>query len=125
MQRFNYEEPEEYGDDFYFPDDFQDEDMEKYLYDRNIDLAQLEIANTQQNQTLLFKVIKMLEKEWFWRFRSISYRTKQIVETFLTMKNLLKVCDTDTEEESEEEPKLDEGQNSSEPEEEPKKEEES
>lgn len=79
---------------FYFDDngDEPEEEMDQY-FDMDelegaaaiIDITNLRLAERDQNQNLLRSVIKMLSKNWFWRFRSAESQAAMITKTYNAM----------------------------------------
>jgi hypothetical protein len=101
MKRFNYDENDDFQDDNYLDNEYNDDDDDDVVYISQqeyeamqhhdaIDFMQIELVETDLNQRLLFKAIKMLEKSWFWQFRSEETKLKLISQAYSIMKNLTK-----------------------------------
>lgn len=96
MKRFDYEyedEDDDFGEDNFFPEEdvnvwTKQEEMEHLERREALDLMQLEMVQTDLNQKLLSKTIKMLENSFFWRFRSNKTKLKMIAETYESLKIL-------------------------------------
>lgn len=99
MKRFNWNDDDE-EDGFYSdmeneePDgeDMIDQETLEYLERREaVDLMQLGLLQSGLNQKLLNKTIKMLEKSWFWRFRSQQNKLNLINETYKKLNYIITV----------------------------------
>ena len=87
-------------------DDHEDEDMDEemeHYFDMDdlegaafVDAAHVELVNREQDQNILKLSIKLLEKSWFWKFRTLDTKLKLIEKTY---NNFLVLLDqTDDEE---------------------------
>lgn len=91
MKRFDDDD-----DDDLFPDtedgNVDDGDYAE-LVEQNgaLELMQLNLAQLDINQRLLFKTIKMLSRSWFWRFRRPATKLKMIRETYLILYDLVRL----------------------------------
>jgi len=88
MKRFDYDENE---DDipFYGSEDeeiSQEEYAEMMRRQDAISLMQIELASLDLRQRLLFKIIKALEKSFWWRFKSTKTKLKEISLAYHTLK---------------------------------------
>ena len=80
------EEPE-------YRDSYEEEGMEaNFMIPAQIEfmhMAQLDLASVDLNQKLLAESIKMLEKSWFWRFRSVETKLTMIRKTYEELTRLM------------------------------------
>ena len=88
---------EEYNNDYY------DEDEEEYMAHQGamigaaipIELmdrwkqSEVNLEVQKINYTVLKQAVKMLEKSWFWRFRSLKSRVHLISDTYSAMMDLV------------------------------------
>lgn len=105
MKRFNYDDNDDSDEEYYPPDylddDDDDDDMiggENYIYITG-EAGNASVLKRELNQKLLFEVIRMLEKSWFWSFKSIESKNKKILETFMSLKSLLDIVDLEDQDE--------------------------
>lgn len=101
MKRFNYDEDDggDYKDEFFLPNDIGEDqedyniidevEEENFWHEINIKYSRLNLIKSEQDHKLLFRAIRILEKSWFWSFRSQNYKVKKIIETFLMLKNII------------------------------------
>jgi hypothetical protein len=84
MRRFDSDENDEFQDELehMFDFEFDDELTEKTNI---INVLQLDLVEYDLNQRLLSIVIKMLEKSFMWKFRSLSSKQKAIREQYQAM----------------------------------------
>jgi len=52
-------------------------------------MAQLDLASVDLNQKLLAESIKMLEKSWLWRFRSMETKLTMVRKTYEDLTRLM------------------------------------
>jgi len=111
MRRFEYDENEEYQEDVdnflqdiegYFVPPDQYESMA--LQQQQVIHGQLEAVHKDLNQRLLFSVINMLQKSFFWKFKSFNSKLRAISKAYQMFTDLIQVEyeDEDEDEESEE-----------------------
>ena len=91
--RFNSNDENNFPEDI-FPS-YSEDDGEEYGegHDRELEadeIAQaIELERLDLNQKILFRTVKMLEKSWFWRFRSEKTKRRMISESFLINQRLI------------------------------------
>lgn len=105
MERFFDNDPDDTPDAFHFDDDYgedyeeDEEEMEAITYMTSTDgiaaMMQMDIAQSELNQHLLDKAMKIAQENFFWRFRSTSWKMKEIEAIY---KQLLKMTEDDEEE---------------------------
>ena len=95
MKRFDYDENEDFKDDgspFYGPENEGDISPEEYAEmmrrQDTLSLMQIELANLDLRQRLLFKATKMLEKSFWWKFKSAKVRLAEISLAYHTLRML-------------------------------------
>jgi hypothetical protein len=110
MERFFNNDPDDTPDAFHFDDDQygeeyedgEEEEMEAIAYMTSTDgiaaMMQMDIAQSELNQHLLEKAMKIAQQSFFWRFRSTTAKMQEIEEIY---KKLLHM--TEEEEDKEEE----------------------
>jgi hypothetical protein len=92
MKRFNYDENEDFQDDNPLFHETGDEDIspEEYaeMMERReaIELMQIELASLDLRQRLLFKTVKLLEKSFWWKFKSASNKLIEISKMYHRLK---------------------------------------
>lgn len=94
MRRFDYDDNEEYRDDvdkFFDSDDDEvtpDEYKAMIAEEQEMQAAQIDLVHRDLNQRLLFRVTRMLEKSFLWRFKSLDARLDMIARTYRKLKKL-------------------------------------
>lgn len=90
-------------------DDFEDDD-DQFNYENDFDdsnisfsgavptdmlnnwkLLEVSLEERQINYKVLKQVIKMLEKSWFWRFRSLQSQIRMIYDAYHALSNLVTI----------------------------------
>ena len=90
MDRFNFEEPDEFDGEYVYG---EDEEMVPggtmfLMYPQQgqpselVQMAQTGMIITELNQKLLLITLQILEKSWFWRFRSQAKKLELIQKTY-------------------------------------------
>jgi len=106
MERFFSNDPDETPDAFHFDDDqygedYEDdeEEMEAITYMTSTEgiaaMMQMDIAQSELNQHLLEKAIKIARESLFWRFRATSWKMKEIEKIY---RQLLKLTEDEEQE---------------------------
>jgi hypothetical protein len=99
MERFyNNEDDEQYFEDDTF-DESEMDDEEAIAYVNSDDLVEMmhmEIAQSELNHHLLSKAIEIAKHSFFWRFRSITAKMKEIKKIY---KDLAEMTDEEEKEE--------------------------
>jgi hypothetical protein len=74
-------------------DDFQDEDENDEDYESDHlshwKERELQLQEQEVNIMLLNQVIQMLSKSWFWRFKKPEKKLKQVIETYLSLYEII------------------------------------
>lgn len=99
MKRFDYGESDDPQDGDYFSDMNEDsvvelthEEYVELLKRRDlIDTLQVNFMYYELNQKILFRAVKMLESNFFWKFKSQATKLKLIAETYRHLRNLIEI----------------------------------
>lgn len=89
MKRFDYDENE---DDIPYYDQGDEQDISPEEYSEMmrrqdaISLMQIELASLDLRQRLLFKITKVLEKSFWWKFKTTNSKLKEISLAYHTLK---------------------------------------
>ena len=106
MERFFDNDPDETPDAFHFDDDHygddyedeDDEDMEAISYMTSTDgitaMMQMDLAQSELNQHLLEKAMKIARQNLFWIFKDSSWKIQEIEKIY---KKLLKLTEDEEE----------------------------
>ena len=86
MKRFDFGDKKKKDDPKYFFEDFEDD---------IIDVANVGIFKDDLNQRQLELCIKIAEKSFFWRFRTIKYKLKTIEKVYKTLSLIMEKKDAD------------------------------
>lgn len=73
-------------------DDDQEDDIDEIDWDDEeemLRMAQMDLVASDLNQRLLESTIKLLEKSWFWRFKSIEIKLEMIESVYVQLSKLL------------------------------------
>jgi len=98
MRNFSFNEGDEYRD---YRDADDEESVESgFLIPAEFEMmhmAQLDLASVDLNQRLLAESIRMLEKSWLWRFRSIKSKLELIKKSYTELTSLMEQVGNDEE----------------------------
>ena len=71
-------------------EDFDDDDLIGVIDQQGIlDVMQMDLAQTQLNQDLLNKAIKIAENSWFWKFKPNLKKIDKIEEIYRRLINII------------------------------------
>lgn len=94
------------GEDFYEEkddDDEGDDEKEDGVFidqDQLMDAMGMDLAKVELNHDLLDKAIKIASANWFWKFRSTSYKIKQIDSVYQHLQEITQLEEDDFDENS-------------------------
>lgn len=71
------------------PDMDDDDDFFDDPYDKAVRMAEIEVAEAEVKCKLLIEVIRMLEKSFFWKFKSLKTKLKMIEESYRNFSQLI------------------------------------
>jgi len=93
-KRFNFEDSDDPQDDnlFHDLDELNDSEYEQLIeHAEYVDLKNLNLAEYELNQKVLYKAIKLCEKNFFWSFKNPKSKIKLVVETYHILRKLTNV----------------------------------
>lgn len=75
-------------------DDAQKEEVENFFeeqddQDRYLEMMQAGLVAKDIDQKLLKTSLKIVEKSFFWRFRSIPSKLRRLIEVYLTLQEIM------------------------------------
>jgi hypothetical protein len=95
MGRFDENSNEEEfqpNDDFYEPENEENEEehsLSEQEYAEFLQQMQIQLAESDLNQKLLSKSIRVLEKSFFWRFRLMETKLRLIARVYKSLQKLI------------------------------------
>ena len=90
MGRFDDNEEEfQPEDEFYEPSEGEEGNVSEQDYAEFLQQMQIQLAEHDLNQKLLAKSIKILERSFFWRFRSVETKLRLITRVYTSLQKLI------------------------------------
>lgn len=93
MKRYYDNDSDDEKDPYFEPEDNEENDAIAYIDQQNvIDVMNIDLAQSDLNQKLLAKAIRIARQNWLWFFKSVDNKISDIEKIY---QQLTKIMDSD------------------------------